>query len=100
MAWITAGKVSELPPGLSRCIQHGREGIAVFNIGGKFYACDDSCPHAGGPLNEGFVEGTRVSCPWHGWTFDLEPDPGDPPDGVRRFRVGIQGDDLMIEVPD
>lgn len=100
MALVSAGKASELPPGLSRCIEHGREGIAVFNIGGKFYACDDACPHAGGPLSEGYIDGTMVSCPWHGWTFDLAAGADEPPDGVRRFRVVEQGEELLVEVPD
>ncbi|HNR32837.1 MAG TPA: Rieske 2Fe-2S domain-containing protein [Candidatus Hydrogenedentes bacterium] len=100
MALIKAGKASELPPGMARCVSHGNAPIAVFNIGGAFYACDDTCPHAGGSLHEGFVEGTTVTCPWHGWAFDLAAAPKAPWDGVRRYRVIVEGDLLQVEVPD
>lgn len=101
MARIPAGKTSDLPPGMAKCVSHGNRAVAVFNIGGRFYACDDTCPHAGGSLHEGFVEGTTVSCPWHGWSFDLASGPKGPWDGVRRYPVVIVEDgELQIEVPD
>ncbi len=45
--------------------------IAVFRIKDEFFALDGICPHAGGPLGKGFVTGNRVTCPWHGWQFDV-----------------------------
>lgn len=45
--------------------------IALFRIEDKIYALDNTCPHAGGPLGEGEVENACVTCPWHGWTFEL-----------------------------
>lgn len=48
----------------------GRD-IAVFNVAGRFYAIDNSCPHQGGPLAEGWIDGTIVTCPWHAWCFDV-----------------------------
>jgi NAD(P)H-dependent nitrite reductase small subunit len=50
----------------------GRE-IALFRVGDGFRAVDDSCPHAGGPLSAGLLDGQGcVECPWHGWSFDLD----------------------------
>jgi NAD(P)H-dependent nitrite reductase small subunit len=49
----------------------GRE-LALFNIGGQFYALDGTCPHRGGPLGEGITEDGRVYCPLHGWEFDVK----------------------------
>ena len=49
----------------------GRE-IAVFRVGEKVYAFDNTCPHQGGPLSEGMIDGTQVVCPWHAWVFDME----------------------------
>ena len=46
--------------------------IALFNIDGKLYAIDNICPHQGGPLSEGYVEGATVTCPWHAWCFKLD----------------------------
>lgn len=48
----------------------GRE-IALFNVEGEIYALDNACPHMGGPLGQGCLEGYHVTCPWHGWEFDV-----------------------------
>lgn len=49
----------------------GGKAIAVANVGGEYFACTNSCPHADGPLGEGSLEGSVLSCPYHGWQFDL-----------------------------
>lgn len=51
-------------------IPDGRE-IALFNLNGSIYALDNLCPHMGGPLGEGEIENSIVTCPWHGWQFDI-----------------------------
>ena len=99
MPRITAGKADDIAPGRAVCIKHEGEGIAVFNIDGVYYACDDACPHAGGPLHMSFMSGTVVSCPWHGWTFDLA-ETGGPPDGVRRFPVSVEAGEIVVDLPD
>jgi NAD(P)H-dependent nitrite reductase small subunit len=63
--------VAELPPGKAAEVAVGGRTIALFNVGGAFHALDGRCPHRGGPLGQGFVEGTQVSCPWHNYTFDV-----------------------------
>ncbi len=45
--------------------------VALFNVAGKFYALDGVCPHQGGPLGKGFLDGCIVTCPWHGFQFDV-----------------------------
>ena len=45
--------------------------IAIYNVEGTFYALDGVCPHQGGPLGKGRLEGCTVKCPWHGWQFDV-----------------------------
>ena len=97
---MIAGKLSALPPGSSLVLDRPDEAIAVFNMGGKLYACSNACPHAGGPLCDGFVEGTSVTCPWHGWRFELDQPADAPPDGVNRYPVHVQGDDILVEVPE
>jgi nitrite reductase (NADH) small subunit len=64
-------QTAEVPPGTGRECVVGDRIIAVFNIDGNFVAIDGICPHAGGPLAEGCVVGTIVTCPWHGWQFDV-----------------------------
>lgn len=63
--------VAELPPGQAAEVTVGDRAVAVINVGGTFHAVDNRCPHRGGPLGQGFVEGAQVSCPWHNYTFDV-----------------------------
>jgi nitrite reductase/ring-hydroxylating ferredoxin subunit len=49
----------------------GGTAIAVANVDGTFYATSNTCPHAGGPMGEGTLDGCTLSCPYHGWKFDL-----------------------------
>ena len=63
--------VVETPPGSAReLVAEGRV-IALFNVEGTFHALDGVCPHAGGPLGQGQLDGCIVTCPWHGWQFDV-----------------------------
>jgi nitrite reductase/ring-hydroxylating ferredoxin subunit len=62
---------ADLPPGRGAGVVVGGQSIALFNVNGAFYALSGRCPHRGGPLGEGFVDGTQVSCPWHNYTFDV-----------------------------
>jgi nitrite reductase/ring-hydroxylating ferredoxin subunit len=72
--------------------------IALFNVGGTFYAIDNRCTHVGGPLGEGSLSGTTVTCPWHGFTVDVRTGvcPRNPVLKVRAFDVEEVGDDLRI----
>ncbi len=60
------------PPGAARRIELGGVPVALFNVDERLYAIGAICPHEGGPLDEGEVDGTTVACPWHGSVFDLE----------------------------
>ncbi len=61
----------EIPEGKVRCYVVEHRKVAVANIEGQWFAVDDACPHRGGPLSEGDVEGCEIVCPWHFWSFDL-----------------------------
>jgi nitrite reductase (NADH) small subunit len=61
----------ELPPGqATERLVNGRP-VAIFNVGGRFYATSNFCIHRGGPLGQGQLDGCVVMCPWHAWTFDV-----------------------------
>ena len=62
---------NELLPGNARLVEVDGAAIAVFNVDGQYHATEDHCLHAGGPLHEGTLEGAVVTCPWHGWQFDV-----------------------------
>ncbi|MEE8074634.1 MAG: Rieske 2Fe-2S domain-containing protein, partial [Candidatus Binatia bacterium] len=60
--------IQEISEGTAKMVKVEGKPIAIFNINGKFYATDETCPHEGGPLSDGSIEGENVSCPWHGAT--------------------------------
>ena len=62
---------SDIAPGQGLQVEVEGQVVALFNVEGAIFALSGRCPHRGGPLGEGFVEGNEVSCPWHNWTFDV-----------------------------
>jgi len=75
--------------------------IAIFNVGGKCYAIENTCPHRGGPLAEGMLAGDEVICPWHGSRFNIKTGAVlSPParEGVKSCPVRVTGDDVEVEM--
>ncbi|HEX8221040.1 MAG TPA: non-heme iron oxygenase ferredoxin subunit [Chloroflexia bacterium] len=64
-------KAADVPPGSCGLVKLGSEEVAVFNVEGQFYATQNRCTHAGGPLCEGGLWGDIVQCPWHGSEFNV-----------------------------
>ena len=101
-SFIKALNKNDLPDKKGRCVELKGQRIAIFNVGGAFFAIEDSCTHAGASLAEGYVlNNCAVECPWHGARFDLQTGkvqslPASEP--VRIFPVRLQGDDLEVEV--
>jgi nitrite reductase/ring-hydroxylating ferredoxin subunit len=60
-----------IEPGTAKPFSIGRYDIAVFNIDGDLFALENACPHQGGPIADGSLEGSMVTCPWHAWCFDV-----------------------------
>ncbi len=72
MNWIDIGALGDIPAQGARVVKTAFGCVAVFRTAtDEVYATDDRCPHKGGPLSEGIVHGTSVSCPLHAWVFDL-----------------------------
>jgi nitrite reductase/ring-hydroxylating ferredoxin subunit len=92
--------VSEIPEGTGREVMANGRRVALFNVAGAFHAMEGVCPHQGGPLGEGILDGSVVSCPWHFWQFDVVT--GHPPDfpeaTLPKFRVKIEAGDVFVEV--
>ena len=99
---VKIATTKDVPPGTAKAVEAEGRKIALFNSGGAYYAIDDTCTHRGGPLSEGEVEGTVVTCPWHGATYDITTGSvlGPPaPRGVTSYTVRIDGNDIKVEVP-
>ncbi len=93
-------KTSDLAPGSGKVVEADGETIALFNVEGTFYAMGNTCPHRGGPLGEGSLEGNTVTCPWHGAQFNVKT--GEvlrPPaaTGVKSYPARVEGEDVLIE---
>ncbi len=69
--WIRITHCENIPLREGRAIKVGNREIAVFNLGDRFLALDNRCPHQGGPLADGIIAGTTVVCPLHAWKIDL-----------------------------
>lgn len=69
--WIRVCHVDECPPGQGIERVAGDAIVAVYNLNGEFVALDGICPHQGGPLGKGCLTGEIVTCPWHGWQFNV-----------------------------
>ncbi len=98
--WMSLGRVSDFPAGSGKVEETGGPRVAVFNVEGKVHVIGNDCPHQGGPLGEGQVEGTVVTCPLHQWKFDFAAGtclsvPGSIP---RKYETVTMGDDVYIKV--
>jgi nitrite reductase (NADH) small subunit len=100
MALERAAKVSEIPVGSIKEVQVGGTPVALANVGGKFYAISNSCLHRGGPLGQGQLEGSVVTCPWHGWQFDVTTGKAvmNPNAALGCIRTEVQGDEVYLEL--
>ena len=99
---IKVAEANEVPPGTAKAVEADGRRIALFNRDGGYYAIDDVCTHRGGPLSEGAVDGTVVTCPLHGATFDITTGNvlGPPaPEGVASYKVRVDGNDIKVELP-
>jgi nitrite reductase (NADH) small subunit len=100
MAFVRTISIEELPAGAVRELQVEGKAIAVANVAGKFYAFNNLCLHRGGPLGQGLLDGRTVTCPWHGWQYDVTTGKvlQNPAVGVDCYPTEIRGRDLFVDV--
>ena len=100
MAQHRVASVNDVPPGSGKEIIAGGRVVALFNVEGTFHALDGVCPHAGGPLGEGTLTGSVVTCPWHGWQFDVTSGTHclNPNLVHTSLPVTIEGDEVYVEI--
>ena len=97
--YVTVARAADIPPGERIVVEVKERYIAIFNVGGTYYAIEDVCTHDDGPLAEGELHGLEIECPRHGARFDIStgkvlsmPATQD----VQRFDVRLEGDALQI----
>ena len=101
IGWISVGRADDVPMLEGRSVQIGTQRVAIFRLADGWAAIDHSCPHEGGPLADGIVADACVTCPLHGWRFDLETGRRQGGDGaVRTYAVREREGMLELRVDD
>ena len=97
---VKVASVSEIHEGTGKAVRPNGVCVAIFNVKGAFHAIDGVCPHQGGPLGEGFLKGTVVTCPLHFWQFDVVKGhaPDFPEASIARFAVKVVAGEIFVEV--
>jgi nitrite reductase (NADH) small subunit len=81
--FVTVARVEDVPEGTIRTVEAGEERIALAHCDSGFYATQNACLHLKGPLGEGRLKGCVLTCPWHGWQYDVRT-------GQNEFDLAIQ----------
>jgi nitrite reductase/ring-hydroxylating ferredoxin subunit len=98
--WIRVAGVSDVEPGSGKVVHAGGRTLALFNVNGSFYALDNTCLHRGGPVGEGDLDGVVVTCPWHGFQYDVTTGKNvfDSEVGLASYPVRVDGGDVLVSV--
>ncbi|MBV8888094.1 MAG: nitrite reductase (NAD(P)H) small subunit [Alphaproteobacteria bacterium] len=99
--WIEVGRLDDIPRRGARRINRldGSPPIAIFRTADdEIFGLIDRCPHRGGPLSEGIVQGRSVACPLHGWVIELDSGIAEPPDEgcTRSVAVRLEGNRVLL----
>lgn len=99
MAFLRTARKDEIPSGTIREFQVEGKAIALANVDGKFFAINNTCLHRGGPLSEGAMNGNVVTCPWHGWQYDVTNGKliMNTAVGVMCYPVEVRGGDIFVD---
>jgi nitrite reductase/ring-hydroxylating ferredoxin subunit len=99
--FVKMAKLDQLRRGSAVEVEHDGRIYALFNVDGKIVAIDGICPHQGGPLADGLVEDGVVTCPWHGWQFDVCSGHNLLNRKICQpvYEVKIEGEDVLVAVP-
>jgi nitrite reductase (NADH) small subunit len=100
--WVLIAAASDCPPGTAKELVAKDRIIALFNVEGNFHALDGVCPHQGGPLGQGTLTGCIVTCPWHGWQFNVTTGQHQTSQSLVHpsFPVKVEGNDIYVDIPD
>lgn len=102
MAFEKLALLAELPPGSLLEIVRGDDLYALCNVEGQVRALSGVCPHAGGPLGQGTLDGTLITCPFHAWQFESATGACmlDDEMSIETYPVRIENGEIFVDVPD
>ena len=101
MSYIKIATAADLPgEGEAREFEIDGKAICIANVGGAITAMDNVCLHMGGPLGQGYIEGNKLVCPWHGWEYD--PKTGqlenDPKTRIPVYPIKVENGDVFVDL--
>jgi nitrite reductase/ring-hydroxylating ferredoxin subunit len=104
VSWVTVCRRQDIPAGRGWPVRVRDHYLALFDVEGTVRAVQNVCLHVGNPLDDGTVADGCVTCPWHGWRYDLRSGEhltvfGRRP-GLRTYPVRVEGDDVLVEIED
>ena len=99
-ARVKVGTLDDFASGEGRVVDVRGHTLAIFNVDGRYFALDNRCPHRDGPLGEGDLVGTIVSCPWHGWRWDVTTgaNVNNPAVKVACYPVAVEDGAVFVEL--
>ena len=90
---------ADVAAGTGKTVTASGKELAVFNVDGAFHVIDNECPHRGGPLGEGELEGCLLTCPWHAWQFDVRTGESVTDDSkVAVYDCKVEGGQVLVAV--
>ncbi len=96
MGFVEVCNESDVQQGKGMSVEANGTVIALFNVNGTFYAISGTCPHRGGPLGEGYLQDTTVTCPLHSWQFDVTNGKGMA--SVPTYPVKVENGKVFVDV--
>jgi nitrite reductase/ring-hydroxylating ferredoxin subunit len=98
--FVTVARVEEVPPASARPVRVGEEELALVRVGDDFYATQGHCIHLQGPLGRGRVDGCVLTCPWHGWQYDVRTGENlfDRAIELRTYEVRVEDGEVRVRV--
>ena len=96
--FVRVAALADIKPGQGIVAETNGRALAVFNVDGTIHAINNTCCHREGPLGEGELEGNIVTCPWHGWRYNVTTGAciNNPSAKVEAYQVKIEGEDVKI----
>jgi nitrite reductase/ring-hydroxylating ferredoxin subunit len=100
MPFVPAAKIADVPVGAIQEIQVAGKALALANVAGKFFAINNTCLHRGGPLGQGSLQDKIVTCPWHGWEYDVTTGKllQNPSMAVPCYPTEVRGEDVFVDI--
>ena len=101
--WVRVTQCENIPVREGRPVQVGGHEVAIFNLGDRFVATANRCPHKGGPLSDGIIAGDTIVCPLHAWKVCLDTGHVERPSGrdhrVATYPTRVEHGIVLVEVP-